>query len=120
VVACNGVAWARGRVLAEHGAGSGEHEEKNSRRCRAPMVGVAAARPWSRWGGDPPNGCGLRKRTRGMLCPRVVGEGIGMGNGESVSANAMTMTSWHTNVAETNQRPAFFVYRTEVRMHPHA
>jgi len=26
-------------------AGSGDHEDKPSRRCRAPIVGVAAARP---------------------------------------------------------------------------
>jgi len=54
-----------------------------------------------------------------MFGPRVVGEGMGRGNVESITANAMT--SRHTNVTETNQRPAFVVYRTvEVRMHPHA
>jgi len=50
---------------------------------------------------------------------RVLWEGMGRGNGESIIANAMT--SRHTNVIETNQRPAFVAYRTiEVRMHPHA
>jgi len=44
---------------------------------------------------------------------------MGRGNGESITPNAMTIR--HTNVTETNQRPAFFVHRTEeVRMHPHA
>jgi len=32
-------------VLAEHGAGSGEHEDNQSRRCRAPIIGFAAVRP---------------------------------------------------------------------------
>jgi len=45
-----------------------------------------------------------------MLCPWVVGEGMGRGDGESITANAMS--SRHTNVTETNQRPAFDVYRT--------
>jgi len=35
--------WAaRREVLSEHGAGSGEHEDKHSRRCRAPIVDKAA------------------------------------------------------------------------------
>jgi len=41
-------------VLAEHGAVSGEHEDKRSRRCRAPIVGVATARPWLRGWSPPP------------------------------------------------------------------
>jgi len=54
-----------------------------------------------------------------MMDLRVLWEGMGRGNGESITAN--TMTSRHTNVIKTNQRPAFVVYRTvEVRMHPHA
>ena len=40
-------------VLVKHGVGSGDHEEQQSRRCHAPLLGVAAARPCSR-GGDPP------------------------------------------------------------------
>ena len=52
-------------VLAAHGAGSSEHEDKHSRRCRAPIVGFAAARPSSR-GGIPPQwswdtGCFVRE-----------------------------------------------------------
>ena len=35
----------RCEVLAEHGAGSGEHKDKQSRRCGEPIVDVAAARP---------------------------------------------------------------------------
>jgi len=35
-----------------------------------------------------------------VLGPRVVGEGVGRGNGESITAKAMT--SRHTNVSETN------------------
>jgi len=40
-------------VLKEHDAGGSEHEDKQSRRCCATIVGVAAARPKSR-GGVPP------------------------------------------------------------------
>ena len=51
--------------------------------------------------------------------PRVVWECMGREDGESITANAMT--SRHTNVTKTNQRPAFVVYRiVKVRMHPHA
>ena len=37
----------------EHDVGSDECEDKQSRCCGAPILGVAAVRPWSR-GGDPP------------------------------------------------------------------
>jgi len=40
-------------VLVEHGTGSAEHEDNQSRRCRAPIVGFAVARPWLK-GGVPP------------------------------------------------------------------
>ena len=54
-----------------------------------------------------------------MLGPRVVGKGMGRGNGESITAKAMT--NRHTNVTGTNQRTAFAVYRTlEGHMHPPA
>ena len=34
--------WAAGcEVFSEHGAGSIENEDKQSRRCRAPMLGAA-------------------------------------------------------------------------------
>jgi len=59
-------------------------------------------------GKSPPNGRDLRKRTRGILGPRVGGEGTGRGNGESITAIAMT--NRHTNVTETNQCPAFSVH----------
>ena len=39
---------------------------------------------------SPPNGLQLGKRTRGMFGQRVVGEGMEKGNGESITANAMT------------------------------
>ena len=42
------VLWMRKagcEVLVEHGAGSGEHEDKQSRHYRAPTVGFATARP---------------------------------------------------------------------------
>jgi len=42
---CEGVRPGVRSLLAEHGAGSVEYEDKQSRRCRAPIVGVAAARP---------------------------------------------------------------------------
>jgi len=35
-------------VSAKHGVGSGEYEDKQSRRCRTPIIGVAAARPFLR------------------------------------------------------------------------
>ena len=38
---------------------------------------------------------------------RVVGEGMGRGNGESITTNAMIMTRRPTNVTETNKYPAF-------------
>ena len=44
-----------------------------------------------------------------MFGPRVVGEGMERGNGESITANAMTSRS--TNVTDTNQYPAFVAYR---------
>jgi len=31
-------------VLVEHGTGSGEHEDKETRRCHAPIMGFAVAR----------------------------------------------------------------------------
>jgi len=35
--------WEDGcEVLLEHGADSGKHEDKQSRRCRAPILGAAA------------------------------------------------------------------------------
>jgi len=53
-----------------------------------------------------------------MLDPRVGGEGMGRGNGESITAN--TMVRRHTNSTETNERSAFSVYHTlEVHMYPH-
>ena len=54
-----------------------------------------------------------------MFGPRVVGEGMGRGNGESITANAMSNRP--TNVTKTNQCPAFVAYRRkEVYIHPHA
>jgi len=40
----------RGEVSAVHGKGKGEHEVNQIRRCRAPIVDVAAARLWLRGG----------------------------------------------------------------------
>jgi len=62
-----------------------------------------------------------------MFSPRVVGEGMGRGNGESVTANTTIMTRRPTNVTETNQYPAFVAYRSsmhvpaclEARVHTH-
>jgi len=69
-------------------------------------------------GESPPSGRDLGKRTRGMLGPRVGGEGMRRGNGENITATAMI--SRHTNSTETNQRPDFCVYHTlEVHMYPH-
>jgi len=70
-------------------------------------------------GGESPlNGRDLGKRTRGMLGPRVGGEGMGSGNGESIITNIVTRR--HTNSTETNERSAFLLYHTrEVHMYPH-
>jgi len=73
--------------LAGHGAGSHEHEDKQSRCCRVPIISFAVA---LRGRESPPNGLELGKRTRGMFFPRVVWEGMGRGNGASITANAMT------------------------------
>jgi len=40
----------------------------------------------------------------------VLGEGMGRGNGESMTANGMIMTRRPTNVTETNQYPLFVAY----------
>jgi len=76
--------------LAGHGAGSDEHEDKQIRRCRAPIISFAAV---LRGRESPPNGLRLGKRTRGMFGPRVVLEGTERGNGESITANAKTTDS---------------------------
>jgi len=40
-------------------------------------------------GGEfPPNGHDLGKRTRGMVGPRIGGDGMGRGNGENITDNA--------------------------------
>jgi len=44
-----------------------------------------------------------------MFGPRVVGEGMGGGIGESITARART--GRYTNVSKTNQHPAFVAYR---------
>ena len=45
--------------------------------------------------------------------------GMGRRNGECITANKVT--SKHTNVTETNQRPTFFVnYTVPAHMYPHA
>ena len=62
-----------------------------------------------------------------MFSPRVVGEGMGRGNGESVTANTTIMTRRPTNVTETNQYSAFVASRRsthiptclEARVHTH-
>jgi len=65
------------------GHGDDEHEEKKSRRCRASIISFASA---LRGRESPPNGLELGERTRGMFGLRVVGEGMGRGNGESITA----------------------------------
>jgi len=68
VVACKGVVRMRVgcEVFAAHGAGSSEHEDQQSRRCRAPIEDFAAARPPIE-GGVPPQWSWAGKRTRGMF-----------------------------------------------------
>ena len=55
---------AGSEVLVEHGTCRGEHEDKKSRRCRAPISGVAASQ---QVGKSRPNGLQLGKRTRGNV-----------------------------------------------------
>jgi len=71
--------------LVGHGAGSDEHEDKISRRCRAPIISFAVA---FRGRESPPNGLELGERTQGMFGPRIVGQGVGRGVGESITARA--------------------------------
>jgi len=79
--------------------------------CELDRQFIAKIEMAMRWSVEsPPNGRGLGKRTRGMLGPRVVGEGMGWGKGESITAKAMA--SRCTNVTETNQHSAFVVYHT--------
>ena len=68
--------------MVGHGAGSDEHEDKISRRCRAPIISFAVA---FRGRESPPNGLELGERTRG---PMVVGQGVGRGIGESITARS--------------------------------
>jgi len=67
------------------------------------------------------------ERGHGGCWLRVVGEGMGRGNGESITANAMIMTRRPTGVTETNQYPVVVAYRRsthvptclEARVHTH-
>jgi len=100
-----------------HGGGNGLHEVKKSRRCRAPIVGVAAARPWLRGKVLTQWSWSVKEDTGNVGAGGRRGEYGEGGNGESMTANNFNE---HTNVTETNQRPAFAVYRTAmVRMNPH-
>jgi len=66
-VVCKGLCgWEAGyEGLLEHGAGSGEHKDKQSRYRRAPILGAAALWPvgllgiWHRRRGNPPPSCAL-------------------------------------------------------------
>jgi len=66
--------------LTDHGAGSDEYKDKQSRR--APIISFDTT-----LGGreSPPNGL-VGKTTRGIFGLKVVGEGMGRGNGESITA----------------------------------
>ena len=114
------VCEARCEVLLEHDVGFRQKRRQtesapprlnlNHQRCALVVQN----------GSFPPDGCGLRKMTQRMFGQRVVGEGYGRGqrpwgSGESLTARAVI--SRHTNVTETNQRPAFFVYFTFRKTH---
>ena len=62
-----------------HGAGSGEHQDKQSRCCRAPIVGFAAAHPFSR-GGVPPQWSSTGREDMGDVWSK--GSRGGYGEGE--------------------------------------
>jgi len=53
-------------------------------------------------GESPTHWSSTGKEDTGDVCPRVVWEGMGRGNGEGMTANAMIMTMRPTNVTETN------------------
>jgi len=63
-----------------------------------------------------------------MFGTRVVGEGMGRGNGESMTTNRMIMTRRPTNVTKPNQYPAVIAHHRsmhvpiclEARVHTHA
>jgi len=61
-------------------------------------------------GGSPTQWSSTGKEDTGAVGLRVVGEGMGRGNGESITANAMIMTMRPTNVTKTNHYPAFDAY----------
>ena len=63
--------------MVGHASGSDEHEDKQSRRCRAPVISFAAA---LRGRESPHNGLELAKMTLGMFFPRVVAQ-VGEGSG---------------------------------------
>jgi len=50
VVACKGVVLCGCEARDEHGAGSAEQEDKQSRYGHAPIRGVTTVRPWLRGG----------------------------------------------------------------------
>jgi len=101
-----------------HGGGSSLYEVKQIRRCRALIVGVAAARPWLR-GGVPTQWPWPVTEDTGDVGAEGRRGGYGEGgNGENVTANSIS--SRCTNLTETNQRTAFAVHRTVMaRMYPH-
>jgi len=71
----------RCKIWSGHGAGSGEHEDKQSRHCHVPIIktyGISFAAAL-RGRESPHNGLELGKRTRGMFGLRVVVEGMGEG-----------------------------------------
>ena len=67
-------------------------------------------------GGSPNQMVFNWKRGHGGFCPRVVGEDMGRGNCESITARARI--SRYTTVSKTNQHSAFVTYcRKEICMH---
>jgi len=71
--------------LAGHGAGRIDLKDKQSQSCLAPIISFATKLQGRE---SPPNGLELGKRTGGMFGLRVVGKGMGRGNGESITARA--------------------------------
>jgi len=61
-----------------HGGGNGEHEVKQSRRCRAP---ITTTRPGLRWG-VPPQWSWTMKEDKGVVVAKGSTGGLGMGRGE--------------------------------------
>ena len=112
--------WLGGRAwgFVEHGADTGEHEDKESRRRRAPILGAACVACRAGWnmvqrrGNPPPTRTSCPGGGHSGLIMAVkqivwMDMGICRGSSESLSTPVQIITVMHTNLSEA------------VGMHPH-